>query len=120
MGHVGRPALSVLAVALLMVAGCGSSSKSSSTTTVTTATTSPGTTSGGSTTTIVGTAELCADRTALRQSIQDLEHVQVITNGTSALEDALNKVKDNVDALKQSAHGVLQQPTQEFEDSLST
>jgi hypothetical protein len=91
----------VAATALITAAGaCGGDNSSSVVTT-------PVTTSATSTT-ASGGAALCAARDSLKSSIDELRSVDVIKNGTSALQAALTKVKDNLQAVKAAAGADLQ------------
>jgi hypothetical protein len=85
-----------------LLGACGSSSPSSSPPTNATSTTASSTTAS-----IVSNAQLCSARAALESSIQDLTNVDVVKNGTSALDAALTKVRDNLQAVKSAAHGQL-------------
>jgi hypothetical protein len=60
--------------------------------------------SSSSTTT---TTSVCSQATALKQSVQDLEDVDVAKNGTSALSDAVTAVKTDLSALAKSASSAL-------------
>jgi hypothetical protein len=99
-----RTLAAVLGVVGLLGA-CGSSSSSSSRPTTPTSATS--TTASSTTANIASNAQLCSAREALKTSIQDLTNVDVVKNGTSAVDAALTKVRDNLQAVKSSAHGQL-------------
>jgi hypothetical protein len=85
-----------------LLGACGSSSHTSSPPTSGSSTTASSTTAS-----IASNAQLCSAREALRTSIQDLTNVDVVKNGTSAVDAALTKVRDNLKAVKSSAHGQL-------------
>jgi hypothetical protein len=126
-------ALAGTVAALALVAACGSDNSSSSstsavivaTTTTSVATSTTSSSSAGASTTVLsssaGTAspQLCTARDNLRTSIQDLTSADVLKNGTSGLQDAVNKVKDNLQAVKTNASADLQPQVKAFEDSLT-
>jgi hypothetical protein len=128
---IRRPlvALAGTVAALALVVACGSDNSSSSSTVLTTTTSvsasTSATTSGAGTSTTVssssGTAssQLCTARDNLKTSIQDLTNVDVLKNGTSGMQDAVNKVKDNLQAVKTNASSDLQPQIQAFRDSLT-
>ena len=110
----GRAAVAVLG--LVLVAGaCGSSSSSSSKPTTTVAPTTT-TTAGPQTS---ASAALCSARDALQKSVQDLTNVDVVKNGTSSLQTALDNVKTNLEAVKSAASSDLQPQVKALQDSLS-
>ena len=83
---------------------CGDDSSSSSEGTSGTTASGSATTEAGSATTKAGSSdELCDERAALRSSIEDLKNVDVLKNGTSALEEPLADIKDNVAAVRSAA-----------------
>jgi hypothetical protein len=111
-------AVTVAAALVVVLAACGSDNSASSSV-VTTATTVPTT----ATTTAAGNAALCSARASLKSSIQDLAKVDVVKSGTSGLQDALTKVKENLQAVKSSANADLQPQVtavQNAVDQLST
>ncbi len=61
---------------------------------------------------------MCSARDELRDSIQNLTSVDVVKNGTSALQSALATVKTNLQAVKAAASADLQPQVKAFEDSL--
>ena len=77
------PMVAVTALILAVCVACGSSGSSSS--------------SGTTSTTL----SVCSQATALKQSLQDLQNVNVVKNGTSALSSATATVKSNANALAQ-------------------
>ena len=83
------PALAVAAVAVAgLLVGCGSSSTSGSGTPAPTAS---------------GTPAVCTQANALASSVQQLADIDVIKQGTSALNTAVQNVQTQVQALSQSA-----------------
>jgi hypothetical protein len=117
----GAASAAVLGLALVLTA-CGSDNSSSSvvTTTVTTTATSSASTaastsapSGAS-----GSAALCSARDSLKTSIQDLASVDVVKNGTSGLQDAVTKVKNNLQAVRSAAGADLQPQVTAAQSSL--
>jgi hypothetical protein len=115
---IARPYVALVGIvaALTLAVACGSDNSSSSSTVASTTTTASTSSSASS-----GTAspQLCSARDNLRTSIQDLTNVDVVKNGTSGLQDALNKVKDNLQTVKSNASSELQPQIQAFEDSLT-
>jgi hypothetical protein len=101
-GAVQVRRLGIAGLALGLVVGgvaCGDDDNSSATTVTTTtvvSTTNPGPVGSAS-------AELCQARDDLRTSISDLSKVDVIKNGTSAVTDQLNTIKDNLAKVRSSA-----------------
>ena len=80
---------------LSLAAGCTSSSKSSDgATNATTAT---------STATATGTAAVCADYDALKASLSNLVHINVVNAGRDGIEAALDDVSAKLATLKSSA-----------------
>jgi hypothetical protein len=63
-------------------------------------------------------ASVCNQATALKQSLQDLQNVNVIKNGTSALSSAAATVKTNAEALATSAHGQIKPRAEALHSSL--
>jgi hypothetical protein len=106
---------------------CGSDSTSSSTSAATASSeskatsggaTSTGASSGSGTPSDTASAEVCAAREDLRSSISELKDVDVIANGTSALQTPLNKVEDNLTALKSAAGDELKPQVTAFQDAV--
>ena len=85
-----------------LLGACGSSTSNSSPPTSGSSTTASSTTAS-----IASNAQLCSARADLQSSIEDLTNVDVVKNGTSALDAALTKVRDNLRAVKSAAHGQL-------------
>jgi ABC-type Fe3+-hydroxamate transport system substrate-binding protein len=75
-----------LACFAVLLVGCGSDSDSDS--------------SSSSSTTTTKDA-VCSDKTALENSVKDITNID-LTGGESAVESAVDKVKDNLDALGDS------------------
>jgi hypothetical protein len=123
-----RRAAAIMSSASIIVflgAACGSDNSSSPTvattaravtTSATTTATSASRSSGPS-----GSAspELCAERDALKQSIQNLTNVNVVRDGTSGLQAALTDVRNQLQSLRTSARGELQPQVQDFDEALS-
>jgi hypothetical protein len=104
----------------LGLAACGSSSSSGSNTTTTTAaaeTTTSTTVAGGSSAT---TSATCANLSALKDSVASLASADTIKNGAAGFQAALDKVKQNADALKSSVSAANQADVQSLEDSLTS
>jgi hypothetical protein len=119
--------LVVFTAALGVAAACGSDEPSVSSATSGAATTSAGSavTSGGATTTPAGStpgtasAELCTQREALKSSIDDLRNINIVQAGASGVQEALTKVKDNLEGVQQAAGDDLKPQVQAFKDALS-
>ena len=114
-------AAAVLLGLVVSLAACGSSSSSSSTSEASspsTAATTSGSTSGGST---PGTAsaEVCAARDDLQTSITDLKDVNIVAGGTSSVQAAITKVKDNLTTLKSAAGDEIQPEVTAAQDALT-
>jgi hypothetical protein len=120
MARSPRPAFAAVAAMAILIAGCGSSSSSSTSQpggSTVAPTSSPS--SSGSTSPVTSSAELCAARDNLKSSIEDLKNVDVVKNGTSSLQPALRKVKDNLQTVKSLASQELQPKVQAFETALN-
>jgi hypothetical protein len=118
----GRALLGAAALVAVLTA-CGSDNSSSSVVTTATTVATTATTTSSGTTTASGNAALCSARDSLKTSIQDLASVDVVKSGTSGLQTALTKVKDNLQAVKSAASADLQPQvtaTQTAVDQLST
>ena len=109
-------AAAVLLGLLVSLAACGSSSSSSST-----SESSPSTAAaaGGSSTPGTASAEVCAARDDLQTSITDLKDVKIAAGGTSSLQAAITKVKDNLATLKSAAGDELQPQVTAAQDALT-
>jgi hypothetical protein len=95
-----------LAVALLVVgtaAACGDNGNNSSSTTSTTE-----------------SDQVCKDADQLKTAIGDLADVDVSQNGTSSLDSAISKVKDQADALAKSVGDELKPQVDDLKSSLDT
>jgi hypothetical protein len=103
----------IVVAAALAVVGLACGDDSTSSTTTTTTTTPPPTTNPGP----VGSAspELCAARDELRSSISDLSNVDVVRNGTSAITSALDKIKENLSAVRSAAGSDVQPQVEAFQ-----
>ena len=64
-------------------------------------------------------AQFCNDRQALQTSVEDLGNVNVVENGTSALTDAVDEVKKNAEALKDSASDEFEPDVDALTDAIS-
>jgi hypothetical protein len=68
---------------------------------------------------VTASAELCAQRDALRSSIDDLKNLNIVQAGASGVQDALTKVKDDLEGVQQAAGDDLKPQVQAFKDALS-
>jgi NAD+--asparagine ADP-ribosyltransferase len=94
-----------LAVALLAVgtaAACGDNGSSSSSTSTT------------------ESDQVCKDADQLKSAIGDLADVDLSQNGTSSLDSAISKVKDQADALGKSVGDELKPQVDDLKSSLDT
>jgi hypothetical protein len=89
------------ALSLSLAAGCTSSSKSSGGTT--NATTATSETTATSAATATSTAAVCADYDALKTSLSNLVHINVVNAGRDGIEAALDDVSTKLATLKSSA-----------------
>jgi len=64
------------------------------------------------------TADVCAARDDLEQSIQDLRGVDVVAGGTDAVEAALGDVRDDLAALRGAAGSDLQDEVSSLESAI--
>jgi ABC-type phosphate/phosphonate transport system substrate-binding protein len=103
-----------VSIALCFVLGaCGNDSSTSSATPSPTETTvSPQATS------TAGNAELCAQRDALESSLRELTNINVVASGTSGIQEALSKVRTNLQALRTTARDQYRDQTQALDDAL--
>ena len=111
-----------------LVASCGGDAGSSSTAVTTadasttslaaatTAASAVSSTASGST--VAASGDVCADRDALRTSVDSLQDVDVAAEGTNGLEEALGDVKDDLTALSASAGAELQPQVQAVQDAV--
>ena len=63
---------------------------------------------------------LCDDSQALQSSVQDLKDVNVVENGTSSLQSAVTKVKDDADTLVTAAKDEFKPEVDDLTSALST
>ena len=64
--------------------------------------------SGSTSSTTTAEQTVCSDKDALQQSVDDLTAPSVVSGGKSSITDALDKVQNNLDALRKSAKASLQ------------
>jgi hypothetical protein len=74
---------------------------------------------GESQSTTSTTASVCDQRTAVSDAVDELKNVNVIEDGTSSLEPAIDDVKQAVDALGESAESEIQPEVDAVKSSLS-
>ncbi len=67
---------------------------------------------------MAASGDVCADRDALRTSVDSLQDVDVAAEGTNGLEAALGDVKDDLAALSASAGAELQPQVQAVQDAV--
>jgi hypothetical protein len=104
------------AAALVVLAACGGDNSSSS---VGTATTTASTAAAAATTVpVTASPALCSARADLRTSVQDLQNIDLVKNGTNGVKDALTKVKDNLAAVRSAAGSDLQPQITAFDTAL--
>jgi hypothetical protein len=97
--RIARWVAAGVAITLLMAACGGDDDDSSSSTT---ATSDP----------------VCADAEALQSSVANLKDVDLVAEGTNGASAAISAVRDDLDALKESAGDELQPQVQDVEDSI--
>jgi len=112
-------AAAVLLGLLVSLAACGSSSSSSSTSASSPSTAATTTAASGSSTPGTASAAVCAARDDLQTSIADLKDVNIVANGTTSLQAAITKVKDNLTSLKSAAGDELQPQVTALQDALT-
>jgi hypothetical protein len=133
MSRFARAAVGCVAIAVLM-ASCGDdddNSQSSADVESTTASTAgassapapaPATTAATTTAPAAASApasdDVCADREALRSSVDALVDVDVVAEGTDGVTAAIADVKDNLTALRGSAGDELQPDVQAVQDAV--
>ena len=124
-----RGAATLAAISLAVVlAACGSDNSSSSSVVTTTATARATSTSSTTSGTNApsgpsGSPALCSARDTLKTDIQGLASVDLVKNGTSGLQDALTKIKNDLQAVKSAAGSDLQPQVNSLQtavDQLST
>lgn len=64
--------------------------------------------SGSTSSSTTAKQSVCSDKDALQQSVDDLGKPSVVSGGKSSVTAALDKVQDNLDALRKSAKASLQ------------
>ena len=110
--RIARWVVAGLAVGVLM-ASCGDddepSSTPSSTTAVTTTTTASDSAPSG---------DVCADREALRSSVEDLKDVDVQTEGAQGLPAAITSLKGDLVALQGSVDAEVKPQVQDVQDAV--
>jgi uncharacterized phage infection (PIP) family protein YhgE len=117
-------ATTIPAVALavvLMLSACGGDDTGSDAAGPTGGSTATTTTEPTDTTTSPGpdtTADVCAARDDLEQSIQDLRGMDVVAGGTDAVEAALGDVRDDLAALRTAAGSDLQDEVSSLESAI--
>ena len=109
----------------ILAAACGGDDDSSTTTAgvtttiaaaVTTAPAASGTTvDGGS---APPSSDVCADRDELASSVEALQDVDVVAEGTNGVETAIADVKDDLDTLRTSAGAELQPQVEAVQDAI--
>jgi hypothetical protein len=62
---------------------------------------------------------VCADVDTLKTSVTDLKNVDVVGNGASDLQDAVNKVKDNAETVRADSASALRSAVDQFETALT-
>jgi hypothetical protein len=90
--------LTLAGIALVVAAGCGGGSDGTST-----AERTAGETTNAATATPTASSQTCADVAALRESIANLDDLDLPNAGKAGLQTALQDVRTNLDALKASA-----------------
>ena len=63
-------------------------------------------------------AELCAQRDALKSSLQDVRNVDIVASGPSGLEAAVTKVRTNLQALRANEKDEYREPAQALDVAL--
>jgi hypothetical protein len=97
----------------------GAASTTAAATSRTTSRASTTTPANGATTSAAASDELCSARDSLGSSVQDLTSVDVVKNGTSSLQAAVSKVKDNLQTVKAEAGDELRPQVEAMETSLT-
>ncbi len=95
--------VSCIVVVALAVAGCSSSSKTSSSSASTTATTATSTTGGTPTSYPAGKEQVCQARDQLKTSVGALTTPSLLTQGTTAIKAAVDKVQTDLGTVKTAA-----------------
>jgi hypothetical protein len=63
--------------------------------------------------------KVCAGVDTLKASVTDLKNVDVVANGTTELQDAVSKVKDNAETLRADSVSALQPAVDRLQSSLT-
>ena len=63
---------------------------------------------------------MCADRDELASSVEALQDVDVVAEGTNGVEAAIADIKDDLDALRTSAGAELQPQVEAVQDAVDT
>jgi hypothetical protein len=64
--------------------------------------------------------KVCSDIEALKSSVGDVKNVDVVQNGTSGIQVAVDKVKENADTLRADSNAALQPAVDQLRSSLTT
>jgi hypothetical protein len=114
----GTAVLSMLLLVGGATAACGDDddNNSGSSTSTTRESSSTSSTSGASST---GSEEFCQARSDFNDSIDELKDVNPITDGTQGIENALNDVEDNLQAMRDAASDEARPEIDAFQDSFS-
>jgi hypothetical protein len=113
-------------VAIVLVGACGGDDDSSTTATAGVATTiaASATTAPAATgTTVAGSSaapstDVCADRDELASSVDALQDVDLVAEGTNGVEAAIADVKDDLEAVRASAGAELQPQVEAVQDAI--
>lgn len=105
-----------MVAAVLGLAACGGDNSSS--TVATAATTTSTATTVASAAPSTASAALCSAREDLKASVQDLQNIDLAKGGTSGVQAALTKVKDDLGAVRAAASSDLQPQITAFDDAL--
>jgi len=113
--HSTRIRIALLAASLAVLGfACGDDDSAATTTTSTTTTTTttlPGPVSSAS-------EASCAARDELQSAISDLSNIDVVRNGTSAITDALSRIRTALGEVRSTAASDLQPQIDAFQQSL--
>jgi major membrane immunogen (membrane-anchored lipoprotein) len=115
MGKLVRRGLGATVICLALLASACSSSSKSTTSSATTSTSVSGTTS-----TSVGNADFCAARASLKSSLDDLKNVNILKDGTTAIQAQVTTIKGEVAKLKSAAGDALQPQITSFQKALDS
>jgi hypothetical protein len=103
--------IALLAASLAVVGSACDDDDSAATTTTTTTTTLPGPVSSAS-------EASCAARDELQTAISDLSNIDVVRNGTSAITDALTRIRTALGEVRSTAAADVQPQIEAFQQSL--